>query len=181
MNPHLTLDQARALIAQKLGTRPRAAHSLFVGAVMDRLARLLDADAEMFMLVGYCHDLDYYEINGNWAQHGHVTADNLISRLPEEALDAIRAHDHRAGVNGGSLLADMLKLADALAVLDQDLGRDAMADLAEKSAVSLVAHHLPDRPWLGEIIDRLIDQHAIERAEIALVFKDLSRQSARRD
>ena len=181
MSRRLTLEEARTLIAQKLGTRPRAAHAVFVGELMHRLAHLLNADAELFMLVGYCHDLDYYEIGGDWTRHGLVAADALATRLPDDALDAIRAHDHRTGINAETQIADMLKLADALAVLDQDAGRNALAELAENSATFLVARHLPNKPWLGEIIDRLIDRHAIARAEIAALFVDLPRQPAVRD
>ena len=114
----LSLGEAERLIDERLGATPRAAHSRFVGLLMARLAWELDDDAGLWRVVGLVHDLDYFAVDVDWSRHGVLTATWLAGRLPPEALEAIAAHDHRSGVNSSSRMAQMLKLADALAVLD---------------------------------------------------------------
>jgi len=50
----------------------------------------------------------------------------LAGQLADEALRAIAAHDHRTGTQSDALIADMLNLADALAVIDKRFGRERL-------------------------------------------------------
>lgn len=180
MSERLTAAEARQLIADKLGTRPRAAHSLFVGELMAGLAHRFGADAELWRLVGVCHDLDYYAVDGDWPRHGLLTADWLDGRLPDEALEAIRAHDHRTGVVSYTVIADMLKLADALAVFDEQAGRAAIGTLGMSTAREAVQRHLAGKPWLGAIIDESAERHGLGASEIADLVSSLPEQTTDR-
>ena len=176
MSDRLTPDAARQLIADKLGTSPRAAHSLFVGELMAGLAHRFEADAELWRLVGWCHDLDYYAVDGDWSRHGLLASDWLDQRLPDEARAAIRAHDHRTGVVAHSLIADMLKLADALAVFDEQAGRAATAMLRTLTAREAVQETLSDKPWVGALIDDISGRHGLGLDEIAELVSALPQQ-----
>src|SRR5690242_17424822 len=119
----LSTTQALALIDQHLDDTPRAAHSRFVAYLMRSLASRFSADSQLWEVVGLCHDLDFFHIGDDWSQHGLVTIRWLAGLLPDDVLQAIAAHDHRTGVQSDTPLADMLKLADVVAVIDQRLGR----------------------------------------------------------
>ncbi|MGH6924905.1 MAG: hypothetical protein ACRED5_14320 [Propylenella sp.] len=114
----MTRAEAVALLREHLDDSPRAAHSRLVAHIMLELAHHFRADVPLWEVVGLCHDLDFFETAADRQRHGLLAAEWLGGKLPEEALAAIRVHDHRTGVRSQSLLADMLKLADVLAVLD---------------------------------------------------------------
>jgi putative nucleotidyltransferase with HDIG domain len=126
MSARLDLADAEALLVRHLGDTPRAAHSRIVAAIMAALAQRSGEDAELWRIVGLLHDIDYFAVAGEWSRHGVVAAEWLATRLPPEALDAIAAHDHRTGLEAEGLVADALRLADALAVFDQRAGRAAV-------------------------------------------------------
>ena len=176
MKSRLTPHEAQALVTLHLGGRPRAAHSIFVGELMARFAAFEGHDAQLWAVTGYCHDLDYYLVDGDWSQHGIIAAQLVADCLPEEALLAIRAHDHRTGVTSDGKLADMLRLADAVAVLDHKVGRAAIMEMIHDSAASVVMRHLQERPWLGDMIDRLAGEHGICWDDITGVLGDMPLQ-----
>lgn len=126
MSLPVDVAEAERLLAGHLGTSPRAAHSHLVAQIMAELARRLQQDAELWRVVGLLHDLDYFEVAGDWTRHGVVAAERLAGRLPQEALMAIAGHDHRTGVLAKGALADALRLADALAILGWQSGRDTL-------------------------------------------------------
>ncbi|MEG6550011.1 HDIG domain-containing metalloprotein [Desulfocurvibacter africanus] len=67
-------------------------HALASEAVMRGLARRLGREEDMWGLAGLLHDLDYSATKEDSARHGVTSADLLQGRLPEEAVQAIRAH-----------------------------------------------------------------------------------------
>ena len=160
-------EEALALVKEHLADSPVAAHSMFVGDLMAGLAAVLRLDQAVWQVTGYCHDLDLFDVGDDMSRHGPTAAHWLMGQLPQEALIAIAAHDHRAGIRADSTLARGLRLADALAVLDKALGRAVVGHLAHMSAEELVSLHLPQRPWLGEMIDDLSEAIGITRAEMA--------------
>jgi HD domain len=122
----LEAAEAQDLIDHHLGATPRAAHSRFVGSLMGALAEELDGDSALWTVVGPVHDLDFYAVGSDFSKHGILVATWLADQLPAAALEAIAAHDHRTGVESTTVLATGLRLADALAVLDYQVGREAM-------------------------------------------------------
>jgi hypothetical protein len=171
----LGVAEAETLVAQHLGTDPRAGHSRFVGEVMAALAAELGADAIEWMVVGLVHDLDYLAVERDWTRHGVLAAEWLGDRLPAEALAAIAAHDHRTGLRAETALADMLRLADAVAVLDQRAGRDGMIGALDHSFEDLPAL-AADRPFLAEIIGSIARRHRIGPGAIGAILAKLPRQ-----
>jgi hypothetical protein len=161
--------EADLLVRRHLGDTPRAAHSRFVAHVMRQLAAEFSADSELWEVVGLCHDLDFFETREAPARHGLVTAQWLGDRLPQDATQAIEAHDHRTGVEATTLLADMLKLADVIAVIDARLGRRALAEVGPGDPLAKLRMSLPDRPYLCDILERYSAKHALELARIAAI------------
>jgi len=171
----LSLDEAERLVDERLGAVPRAAHSRFVGLLMAQLARELDDDAGLWRVVGVVHDLDYFAVDGDWSRHGVLTATWLAGRLPPEALEAIAAHDHRSGVSSSSRMAQMLKLADAMAVLDQHGGREPTL-AALRDGTTAMAAIAGSRPFLVGIIGGNAAQHGLDLVRLGAVLTGLPRQ-----
>jgi len=68
-------------------------HSLETEAVMRGLAARLGADQEVWALAGLLHDLDFEQTRNTPAEHGLISARKLQGRLPEEAVQAVAAHN----------------------------------------------------------------------------------------
>jgi predicted hydrolase (HD superfamily) len=149
----LTLAEAEALLRNHLGSSSRATHSRFVAYMMRRLAEAVGGNTIVWELTGLCHDLDFNAVAGDWSQHGIVAASWLDGALPAEALDAIRAHDHRAGVQAETAIANALKLADALAVIAAELGAaETSTSLRNGDSSGELSRHLSGRPWLTALV-----------------------------
>jgi hypothetical protein len=143
---------------------------------MRRLAVLLGGDAGLWEIVGLCHDLDFLVTSGDWSRHGLLTVEWLGDRIPADARAAIASHDHRTGVQSDTLLADMLKLADALAVIDQRAGRGVLADLHDRNPYPVLRKRLGDRPYLADILERCAGRHNLPFACIVKVMGEIRRQ-----
>lgn len=89
---------ALALLQSRGVTESLMRHALASEAVMQALAEKLGQDTELWGRTGLLHDLDYPETEADPAQHGLKTAELLAEHLPEDALQAIRAHN--GGMNG---------------------------------------------------------------------------------
>lgn len=150
----LTIATAHRWIGARLGHSSRGRHSVFVGYAMRQLAGHLGVDELVWELTGLCHDLDFNAVADDWSRHGLLAAEWLAGELPEEALLAIRAHDHRTGVQCQSPLCRGLKLCDALAIIVPALGPDTAPILRPAEAVSMLSTRLADRAYLpGLLID----------------------------
>lgn len=173
MTDDLGVAEAEALLARHLGTSPRADHSRFVGAVMGEFARRLETDEGLWHVVGLVHDIDYFEVAGDFSRHGVVAAGWLAERLPEAALTAIAAHDHRTGVMADGALADALRLADALAVFDQRVGRRALLAAASLAGWQQLAG---EQQHLFEMISRLSARLGVEFEAMQAITRALPDQ-----
>lgn len=152
---------ADLLVKQYLGNTPRTNHSRFVTHIMRELAPSFSASADLWEVVGLCHDLDYFHTSSNWSQHGLVTVSWLGDNIPVEAQHAIAAHDHRTGVQADTMLADMLKAADAIAIIDERLGRVALCDTDRSKPYAALRRQLGDRSYLSDIVERYSEKHAV--------------------
>jgi predicted hydrolase (HD superfamily) len=148
----LTVQAALELVHRYLGTSPRARHSIFVGFVMHHLAEPLMADGTLWEITGLCHDLDFEATADDPTRHGLLAAQWLAGELPEAALLAIRAHDHRSGIAADTPIAHALKLSDALAVISEALGDRTMAVLDNPDAEALLARQFATRPYLPALL-----------------------------
>lgn len=94
----LSLAEAEQLVTERLRETPRAAHSRFVGLLMEQLALTLGADAALWRIVGLVHDLDYFAVDGDWSRHGAVAAEWLAGRGAErDATGRLPAAGGRIG------------------------------------------------------------------------------------
>jgi len=83
-------------------------HALETEAVLRGLAARLGEDEDVWGLTGLLHDLDYRETKEDPERHGLLAADRLSQELPEEGLQAIRAHN---GEMNGSAAESRLDFA----------------------------------------------------------------------
>jgi putative nucleotidyltransferase with HDIG domain len=142
----ISVDEARRLIEYS----GRYMHSLAVGRIMAALAEALEEDAGLWETAGILHDLDYEQTRAERSRHGVAAARVLEGRLPEEALHAIASHDHRSGVEPETLLDHSLRLADALAVLMEEVElRKPVSVWAFQMALLKIADA---KPWIRDRI-----------------------------
>jgi putative nucleotidyltransferase with HDIG domain len=125
-------------------------HGVLTGRIMAALAEGLGEDAGLWETVGLLHDMDYDQTRSDTSRHGVLGAEVLKGRLPEEALHAIASHDHRSGVKPETLLDHSLILADALAILMEEVElRKPVSDWAFQTALLEVAG---SKPWIRDLI-----------------------------
>lgn len=113
----ITRDEALKLIRSKVKNEKLIKHMLAVEAIMRALAKRFGEDEEIWGLAGLLHDLDYEETRNDFSKHGIVSAKYLKGKVPEEILEAIRAHNELTGYKPSSLLAKALIVADQLSGL----------------------------------------------------------------
>jgi predicted hydrolase (HD superfamily) len=154
----LPIAAAVKLVHHHLGDTARARHSRLVGTIMRYLAQRLSAEADFWEIVGLCHDLDVFAVGDDRARHGVLAAQWLNGQLPEEALTAIAAHDHRTGIQADTLLADMLKLADAAAIIAERLAAES---LPAQNAIETVGNRLGGRSYVADIVARQSTKHGL--------------------
>jgi len=168
----LSTVEAEGLVDLYLGDTRRAAHSRLVAYLMRQLAQLFSADTDLWEIVGLCHDLDFFQISGDWKRHGLLTVEWLGDSIPSEAQHAIAAHDHRTGFKADSLLADSLKAADVVAVIDERLGRRLLCALEEDAGLTTLRDHLGDRTYLCDMLDHFLEKHLLSFARIMAIVAD---------
>ncbi len=89
----LSRDDALALLRENTPEPHMQNHALASEAVLRALAERLGHDADLWAMTGLLHDLDYSETKDEPARHGPEAAAMLEGKLPDEALQAIRAHN----------------------------------------------------------------------------------------
>ncbi len=89
----ISRDEALALLAEHGVQGGLLQHSLASEAVMRALATHFGEDAELWGLTGLLHDVDYPATENAPERHGRDGAALLAGRLPEEACNAIEAHN----------------------------------------------------------------------------------------
>jgi putative nucleotidyltransferase with HDIG domain len=109
----LSRNQAWALLS---GQEPHMLHhAVETEAVMRGLARRLGENEDLWGVTGLLHDLDYHQTKDIPAEHALRSASMLAGQLPEEALQAIRAHNgERNGVMPSTRLDYALRCAETV-------------------------------------------------------------------
>lgn len=116
----ISIEEARDLLEGEVETDALRKHMLAVSKIMDALAAKLaiaEGDKDKWALVGLLHDLDYERTKDNFDAHGLITVELLTGKLPEECLEAIKAHNSRTGFEPNSVMAKALIAADAVSGL----------------------------------------------------------------
>ena len=104
----ITREEALDLLAENGVEAHLLQHSLASEAVMQGLAEHFGEDSELWSRTGLLHDLDYPKTESCPERHGLDAAEILAGRLPEEALQAIRAHN---GEHNGTPVQSRLDIA----------------------------------------------------------------------
>lgn len=172
----LSREEANNLVLTHLGDGPRARHSVFVGHVMAHFSRMLGEDSLLWEVTGLCHDLDFEATAYDRSRHGLLTAEWLQNDLPIVALLAIKSHDHRTGFTSNTTLALALKLADAVAVGELDVGRDAMVEALGAASLDRLKETLSTRPYLPQLITQSSAELSIPLEDIAFICRTAPRQ-----
>ncbi|WP_320170062.1 HDIG domain-containing metalloprotein [Maridesulfovibrio sp.] len=89
----ISRDEAFELLKANVPEENLIQHSLESEAVLGALARKLGQDEELWSITGLLHDLDYSSTASQPEKHGLVSAEMLDGKLPDEAVQAIRAHN----------------------------------------------------------------------------------------
>jgi len=110
----ISRQEALRLLVDCFSDGRKIKHMIAVSAIMKELAERLHMDVEKWELVGLLHDLDYEKTLSEKSKHGMVASEMLKGKLPEECLQAIRAHDHRTGVKSESVMDKALIAADCV-------------------------------------------------------------------
>ena len=80
-------------------------HALETEAVMRGLAAKLGQDEDLWGVTGLLHDLDFPQTRDTPERHGLLAADQLEQELPQECLQAIRAHNSE--MNGSQAVSSL--------------------------------------------------------------------------
>jgi len=163
--PTITKDEALKLLEGS----SKYSHSILVSKIMRALARRFSEDEDEWELVGLLHDLDYDLVQGNMSQHGIKASDMLRGKLSERSLHAIKAHDHRTGVETETLLDELLIFADSLAVFTEDQPVDASAGASEIGG--MLREEAAVKPWISE---NILSYSSRKRISISQVLKWIS-------
>ncbi len=93
MSDYITRQEALELVNAHTSEAFLVQHALASEAVLAALAEHLQEDAGLWGLTGLLHDLDYAQTANTPEKHGLVSCELLADKLPEHALQAIRAHN----------------------------------------------------------------------------------------
>ena len=117
----ISIEEARDLMGREVETDNLRKHMLAVSAIMEALSAKLgiveEEEKEKWALVGLLHDLDYERTKDNFEHHGLITVEMLDGKLPDECLDAIKAHNKLTGFVPESVMAKALVATDAVSGL----------------------------------------------------------------
>lgn len=97
----ITREAALDLLRENAPDPHLVQHALASEAVLRALARRFGEDEDLWGLTGLLHDWDYPRTVSDPARHGLDAAERLAGVLPDEALQAIRAHN--AECNGSAV------------------------------------------------------------------------------
>lgn len=114
----LSRNEALNLIEENVSKRNIRYHMLAVEAIMRSLAKYLGENEEKWGILGLLHDLDYEVTAETPEKHTLIAGEMLKGKLPEELIEAIKAHNfEHTGVKPETLIAKSLIAADALSGL----------------------------------------------------------------
>ncbi len=86
-------SDAYALLIEYNNENSLIEHSLQTEAVMAKIAERLNEDVSLWSITGLLHDLDFGQTKMQPVEHGKITAKLLAGQLPDNAIQAILAHN----------------------------------------------------------------------------------------
>lgn len=114
----LTREEALNLVKKYISKRNVLYHMLAVEAIMRSAARHFGEDEDKWSLVGLLHDIDYEKTEATPEKHSLIAEEILKGVLPEELINAIKAHNFKhTGVKPESVMEKALIACDAISGL----------------------------------------------------------------
>ena len=108
-------DMAYQMVRENVKNKNLIKHMLAVEAVMKELAQHLKEDEDLWALAGLLHDVDIEKTTDRPKKHAQVGAEMLAEAgVPEEVVQAVRAHNPALGVPRRTLLEKALYATDPL-------------------------------------------------------------------
>jgi uncharacterized protein len=89
----ITRPQALIILQKYLRTKNLVKHAYAVEAIMMAMAEKLGEDPDLWGIVGLLHDLDFDFTKEEPEKHSLMTVNLVGELLPEEAVNAIKAHN----------------------------------------------------------------------------------------
>ncbi len=90
---HINREEALALVQAHTTEAFLLQHALASEAVLAALATHLQEDASLWGITGLLHDVDYAQTAHTPEKHGLIACELLQDKLPDQALQAIKAHN----------------------------------------------------------------------------------------
>ncbi len=91
--PHINREEALELLHNNTTEAHLIQHALAAEAVLIGLAQHFNEDENIWGLTGLLHDLDYSQTANEHEKHGLISAEMLKDLLPQESIEAIKAHN----------------------------------------------------------------------------------------
>jgi len=114
----LNREEAVELVRANVKRQNIFLHMLAVEAIMKALARHLGEDESLWGLTGLVHDVDYEKTAEDFAKHGIMAQRILAGKVPEEVMNAVKAHNYEhSGVLPDTYLEKALIASDAVSGL----------------------------------------------------------------
>nr|QNO50871.1 ribonuclease Y [Methanosarcinales archaeon ANME-1 ERB6] len=116
----ISIEKAQELVDREIANDALRKHMLAVSEIMGALADKMgigEQEKQKWTLVGLLHDLDYERTKDIPAKHGLSAAEMLNEELPDDCLQAIKAHNTQTGFEPNSEMAKALIAADAISGL----------------------------------------------------------------
>ena len=88
-------EEAVKLLRKYIRTEKLIQHSLAVEAILRSMAQKLHEDEDLWGLVGLLHDIDYEYTKDEPENHTLIASQLLEDMLPQEGIDAIKAHNFK--------------------------------------------------------------------------------------
>jgi len=153
----LSREEAVQLLTKYLGDEKLIKHSLAVEAILKEMAHKLHEDEVLWGLTGLLHDLDYDYTKEEPVKHTQITAQVLEELLPEEGINAIKAHNYK---HTGQL---------PIAALDRALiAADAVSGLIIATGLVVPSKKLAD-VQLKTLINKFKDKSFAARCDRKLI------------
>ncbi|MCJ7450642.1 MAG: HDIG domain-containing protein [Candidatus Nanohaloarchaeota archaeon QJJ-9] len=111
-------EEAEDLVKEKVDNENLRNHMYAVSSIMEKLGEELGKNPEKWARIGLLHDVDYEETKDNPKEHALRSAEILEDKLSNEALKAIKSHNHKhTGVEPENDVDNALIAADAISGL----------------------------------------------------------------
>lgn len=110
----ISREESLGLVRKHVKNRNLVNHMIAVSAIMKGMANHFGEDPALWEAVGMLHDVDYERTSDDFSRHGLLSAAMVAEYLPEEGLNAIRAHNPMTGVEAKSRMEISLFAADAI-------------------------------------------------------------------